>query len=65
MITHTETKARELLQVSKIMGVEESPKKEGDCKIFYYHPIENCRVEIYPLEDFEQIAEQLGIKFEG
>ena len=64
MVTHSETKARELLQISKIIGIKESPKVEGDCKVVYYDPIANCRVDIFPVESFEEIAEQLGIKFE-
>ena len=66
MITHADTGFRELLQIGKIIGVKELEEEGlGLCRIKYYNPIKNENVDYVPVESFEDIAEQMGIEFDG
>jgi len=60
-LTDPETNASELIQASKIVGVQETNQETLSCEVEYYDVIREEKVRVVPKESFEEVSKQLGV----
>jgi hypothetical protein len=60
-LTDSETNAAELIQASKIVGVQEIDQETFACEVEYYDVIREEKVRVVPKETFEEVSKQLGV----